>query len=101
MWMQYFRKNLLIFATNTNNHIEAFNRRIKRTIKPSMHLSECIKELISLIFEFDSTQRARILEELTIAPFAEKDEIIQNFQKVIWTAIASRSTISIYIVITF
>ena len=46
MWMHYYRSELPIRATHTNNHIESFNRKLKRRLKRTMHFSECFKELL-------------------------------------------------------
>ena len=83
MWMQFYRQDLTIFATNTNNHKEAFNRRIKRSIKSHMHLSECITELIAIIFECDASQRSSILDELKTHTCVANDRIVQSFQDVL------------------
>ena len=48
MWMFIYRQQLLIFGTNTNNHIESFNRHIKRRIQPNMHMNECIQQLVNI-----------------------------------------------------
>ncbi|CAF3460435.1 unnamed protein product [Rotaria sp. Silwood2] len=46
MWQTKFRKNLFNFNTDTNNHLERFNRTLKDRISPHMHISECVKKLI-------------------------------------------------------
>ncbi|CAF5027667.1 unnamed protein product [Rotaria sp. Silwood1] len=46
MWQTKYRKNLLNFNTNTNNHLERFNRTLKDRISPNMHISECVTKLI-------------------------------------------------------
>ena len=49
MWQTKYRKNLLSFDTNTNNHLESFNRTLKDRISPHIHISECISKLISIV----------------------------------------------------
>jgi transposase-like protein len=51
MWMHYYRSELPIRATHTNNHIESFNRKIKRRIKRNMHFTKALEELLLLIDE--------------------------------------------------
>ncbi|CAF3367722.1 unnamed protein product [Rotaria socialis] len=46
MWQTKFRKNLFSFNTDTNNHIERFNRTLKDRISSNLHISECVKKLI-------------------------------------------------------
>jgi transposase-like protein len=38
--MHYYRAELPIRATHTNNHIESFNRKIKRRIKRNLHFTK-------------------------------------------------------------
>ena len=38
-----------IFGTHTNNHIESFNRVLKRRLKSTSHLSTCMRELMTMI----------------------------------------------------
>ena len=49
MWQTKYRKNVLSFDTNTNNHLERFNRTLKDRISPHMHIPECISKLISVV----------------------------------------------------
>jgi hypothetical protein len=51
MWMHYYRSELPIRATHTNNHIESFNRKIKKRIKRNMHFTKALEELLLLIDE--------------------------------------------------
>jgi hypothetical protein len=44
MWMHYYRAELPIRATHTNNHIESFNRKIKRRMKRNMHFIKALEE---------------------------------------------------------
>ncbi|CAF1606765.1 unnamed protein product [Rotaria magnacalcarata] len=46
MWQTKHRKNLFNFDTDTNNHLERFNRTLKDHILPKMHISECVVKLI-------------------------------------------------------
>ncbi|CAF3290213.1 unnamed protein product [Rotaria sp. Silwood2] len=46
MWQIKYRQNLLNSNTNTNNHLERFNRTLKDRISPNMHVSECVTKLI-------------------------------------------------------
>ena len=41
MWMHYYRQELPIRGTHTKNHIESFNRKIKRRLKRTMLFTEC------------------------------------------------------------
>jgi hypothetical protein len=49
--MHYYRAELPIRATHTNNHIESFNRKIKRRIKRNMHFTKALEELLLLTDE--------------------------------------------------
>ena len=46
MWVIKYRNNTMTFGYNTNNHIESYNRQLKRVIKSSMHMSETIQLLM-------------------------------------------------------
>ncbi|CAF2402127.1 unnamed protein product [Rotaria sp. Silwood2] len=46
IWQTKYRKNLFNFDTDTNNHLERFNRTLKDHILPKMHISKCVKKLI-------------------------------------------------------
>lgn len=46
MWQIMHRKDFLNFGTNTNNHIERYNRSIKAHVNSTMHLSEVISNLL-------------------------------------------------------
>ncbi|CAF2786046.1 unnamed protein product [Rotaria sp. Silwood2] len=48
-WQTQYRKNLFNFNTDTNNHLERFNRKVKDYISPNMHISECVKKLIIVV----------------------------------------------------
>lgn len=51
MWMHLYRRNMATRGTNTNNHIESFNRTIKRPIIFKMHITDSIKELMFTTME--------------------------------------------------
>jgi hypothetical protein len=67
IWVHYHRREAINFGTHTNNHIEAFNRRIKRSIKYSYHLSETIIELMAILQQIDYKQNAYFLKEIKIS----------------------------------
>ncbi|CAF1492282.1 unnamed protein product [Adineta steineri] len=46
MWQTKYRKCLFNFGTDTNNHIERFNRTLKAHISSKMHISECVQKLV-------------------------------------------------------
>jgi hypothetical protein len=54
MWMCFYRRTLNTRNTNTNNHIESFNRAIKRRLNSKLHISECLEQLMRLTSEFQS-----------------------------------------------
>jgi hypothetical protein len=64
MWVQYFRKNLTIFGTHTNNHIEAYHRKIKRQIQHSFSILCLITTLITFISTYKSRQNKYELDNL-------------------------------------
>ena len=43
IWMHYYRSELPIRATHTDNHIESFNRKIKRRAKSTMHFTDSVE----------------------------------------------------------
>ncbi|CAF1077972.1 unnamed protein product [Rotaria sordida] len=49
MWQTKYRKNLFNFDTDTNNHLERFNRKLKDHISSNMHISECVTKLVLLV----------------------------------------------------
>ncbi|CAF1309477.1 unnamed protein product, partial [Didymodactylos carnosus] len=49
MWQIKHRKSLFNFGTDTNNHIERFNRTLNDHISPKMHISECVAKLILIV----------------------------------------------------
>jgi hypothetical protein len=49
MWQTKHRKNLFNFDTDTNNHLERFNRKLKDHISSKMYISECVAKLIVLV----------------------------------------------------
>ena len=48
MWQTKHCKSLFNFDTDTTNHLERFNRTPKDRISSKIHISECVKQLISL-----------------------------------------------------
>lgn len=64
MWIRSYRNELAILDTHTNNHIEVFNRTIKRFIKPSMHLSETIELLSKVNTQYAIRQSEYMLKNL-------------------------------------
>ena len=79
MWIQLYRKDLAILATQTNNHIESFNRVIKRRIRANMHLSETIKELNEMLDEYVHKQAKYLYKNLksSTSTFINQNIILQ------------------------
>jgi len=49
MWQTKYRKTLFNFDTDTNNHLERFNRTLKDHITSNMHISECLTKLLVIV----------------------------------------------------
>jgi hypothetical protein len=47
-WVYYFRLSLPTFGTNTNNHLESFNRNLKISVNHHLHLTNSIKEVLKV-----------------------------------------------------
>ncbi|CAF5161272.1 unnamed protein product, partial [Rotaria sp. Silwood1] len=56
MWQTKYRKNLFNFNTDTNNHLERFNRLLKDHISSNMHISECVTKLLVLVEDFEAEE---------------------------------------------
>ncbi|CAM4847745.1 unnamed protein product [Rotaria magnacalcarata] len=56
-WQKKYRKNLFNFDTDTNNHLERFNRLLKDHISYNMHISECVIKLLVFIGDFKAEER--------------------------------------------
>lgn len=83
MWIQFHRRKLNNFNTHTNNHIEAFNRKIKRFIKPSFHLSKTIEMLQNTVLDFSNTQQRYIIENAKSVtnPIVRNNSILSKLNK--------------------
>jgi len=64
LWCLAFRKGLLTLGNNTNNRIENFNRQLKRTILPNLHLSEALRRLVNGSYSVSSDIGYRHKREL-------------------------------------
>jgi hypothetical protein len=51
MWVTFYRKTLINFDTDTNNHIESFHNLLKLRIDSFDHLDVCIQKLYDITFE--------------------------------------------------
>ncbi|CAF0908946.1 unnamed protein product [Didymodactylos carnosus] len=56
MWQTKHRKNLFNFDTDTNNHLERFNRKLKDYISCKMHISECVTKFILLVEDIQAEE---------------------------------------------
>jgi hypothetical protein len=62
MWQIKYRKNLLCFDTNTNNHLERYNRSVKDYINGNMHLSTTLKRLLQHVDLLRENEKMRELQ---------------------------------------
>ena len=47
-WVIFYRRFIPTFGTNTNNHLESFNRNLKISVNHHLHLTASIKEIIKV-----------------------------------------------------
>ena len=47
-WVVFYRRSIPTFGTNTNNHLESFNRNLKISVNHHLHLTASIKEIIKV-----------------------------------------------------
>ena len=58
MWQIKHRQGLLYFNTNTNNHVERFNRSIKVYVNSQLHLAVSLSYLLNFVDELREQERA-------------------------------------------
>ena len=57
-WAVFVRNDIYCLNTMTNNHIERFNKEIKKVLSKSDHLSDCVRLLMK--FTYDLRDRNNI-----------------------------------------
>jgi hypothetical protein len=81
IWMLYYRKNLITFGTNTNNHIESFHRVLKMDCNRYMHINETIEELMTIVENFYNIE-LNIASSLKVRVFQTTDcQIVLKYSR--------------------
>ena len=84
-WVFYFRLKLPTFGTNTNNHLESFNKSLKISVDHHLHLTASIREIIEIRLEFQDRAPLKNLRDLKKSKqldFIKEKTIADLFEKV-------------------